>query len=138
MSFAREVFLLRVLQHLRQLRIAAVIRQDEDLWNRLALSARRWVVRRPPLAPTRPRLQPEDLCHDVAPLRSEEQRAGDRRIGLRRATIEFITKALAQCLRRAADELGDVVLRDTETRQVRTFSRSASFTTKAVLAICSS
>jgi hypothetical protein len=44
-----------------------------------------------------------------------------RRIGLHYPTIELITKTLAQRFRGAADELGDVVLWDTEPRQVPHF-----------------
>jgi hypothetical protein len=63
-----------------------------------------------------------------------EQRAGYHRIGLGHAAIELFAKALAQPLRGASDDPGDVVLWDTETGRCRTFSRSASLTTKAVLA----
>src|SRR4051794_24259046 len=86
----------------------------------------------------RPRLQPEDDGRDVARLRGREQIAADRRVGLGHAAVEFIAKALAQGLRGAADDPGDVVLTDTDPRQVPTFSRTASFTAKAVLAICHS
>src|ERR1700746_1318894 len=61
---------------------------------------------------------PEDHRRDIAGLGRREQKAGDRRIGLRYAAIELITEALAQRLRGAADDFGDIVLRDTETGQV--------------------
>jgi hypothetical protein len=47
---------------------------------------------------------------DIARLRSSEQIAADGRVGFRHAAIKFITKALAQRLRGAADDLGDVIL----------------------------
>src|SRR2546430_2522018 len=51
----------------------------------------------------RPGLQPEDHRCDVAGLGGREQKAGDRRIGLRYTAIELITEALAQRFRGAAD-----------------------------------
>jgi hypothetical protein len=76
-----------------------------------------------------------DDRRDIARLRGGEQRAGDHRIGLGHAAIELFAKTVAQPLRGASDDPGDVVLWDTETGQVPTFSRSASLTTKAVLAM---
>src|SRR5207237_3836737 len=61
---------------------------------------------------------PKDNCRDIPRLRGVEQKAGDHRIGLGYAAIELVTKAFAQRLRGAADDLGDVALRDTETGQV--------------------
>src|ERR1700755_2599117 len=66
----------------------------------------------------RSRLQPEDDRRDVARLRGGEQIAGDRRVSLCNAAIEFITEALAQRLRGAADNFGDVVLTDTKPGEV--------------------
>jgi hypothetical protein len=65
----------------------------------------------------RPRLQPEDLRRDVASFCVSEQITGNRRNGLGGAAIKLTTKVLAQRLRVAADDIGDVVLRDTDTRQ---------------------
>src|SRR6202011_2108960 len=66
----------------------------------------------------RPGLKPEDHRRDIAGLRRREQKAEDRRIGLRYTAIELITEALAQRFWGAANDFGDVVLRDTETGQV--------------------
>src|SRR4029077_3218547 len=97
----------------------AVVGQDEDyLRTRLGDGVRNWVVRRQTLPPMRPRLQPEYLASDIAPLRGSEQRAGDRRIGLRHTAIKLTTEARAQRLWRAADEFGDVVLTAAETSQI--------------------
>src|SRR5271155_2288609 len=65
----------------------------------------------------RSRFQPKLLRWDTTSLCGSEQRAGDHRIGLGYAAIKLITKVLAQRLRVAADDPGDVDLRDTETRQ---------------------
>src|ERR1700674_4221219 len=65
----------------------------------------------------RPRLQPEDLRRDVASFCVSEQITGNRRNGLGGAAIKLTTKVLAQRLRVAADDIGDVVLRYTDTRQ---------------------
>src|ERR1700674_4863131 len=65
----------------------------------------------------RPRLQPEDLRRDVASFCVSEQITGTRRNGLGGAAIKLTTKVLAQRLRLAADDIGDVFLRDTDTRQ---------------------
>src|SRR5205823_6475899 len=118
LPFSGEVFLLGVAQRRRQLRISAVVGQEQDLRIRLTTGGRSWLVRRGPLPPMRPRLQPEDLRRDIAALRVSKQRTGDRRIGLRHAAIEFITQALAQRFRGTADDPGDVVLTDTDARQV--------------------
>jgi hypothetical protein len=73
-------------------------------------------------APFSPANAPSSLARRFAPwyrpLRVSEQIASDRRIGLRHAAIGFIAQALAQRLRRAADDLGDVLLTDPDTRQV--------------------
>jgi hypothetical protein len=75
LSSPSEVFLLCVLQHLRQLRIAAVVGQDEDhLRIRLGISVRDRVVCHHALAPMRPRLQPEDLRRNIAALSGTKQR----------------------------------------------------------------
>jgi len=65
----------------------------------------------------RPRLQPEYLRRDIAPFRSIEQLAGDLRIRLGHTAIELITKVLAQRLRVATNDRGDVLLPDAYTRQ---------------------
>src|SRR4051812_9984142 len=69
LPFSGEVFLLGVAQRRRQLRISAVVGQEQDLRIRLTTGGRSWLVRRGPLPPMRPRLQPEDLRRDIAALR---------------------------------------------------------------------
>src|SRR6516164_9882987 len=116
-AFSGEVFLLRRSQHLRQLGISAVIRQDEHhRVIRLAV-ARNWGIWRR-LPPMRPRLQPENDRRDAAPLGGSEQKARDCRSGLGDAAIKVITETLAQRFRGATDDLGDAVLWDTDTRQI--------------------
>src|SRR5882672_1190769 len=118
LPFSGEEPLLRLAQRRAQLRISTVIGQQEDLAIRLANGVRNWLIRRIPLPPMRPRLQPEDDRRDVACLRGSEQIAGDRRIGFRYPAIEFIAQPLAQGLRRAADDSGDVILPNTNASQM--------------------
>src|ERR1700732_639888 len=66
----------------------------------------------------RPRLQPEDLRRDIAALGGREQRAGNYGIGLGDTAIEVVATLLAQGLRRAPDDPGDIVLTDADPRQV--------------------
>src|SRR5208283_2303826 len=139
LSFPGEVFLLCTSQRLRQPRISAIVGQHQDhVRIRLATGSRNCFIRQRPLPPIRSGLEPEDDRRDIARFRGREQIAGDRRFGLGHAAIEFIAKALAQCLWRAADNLGDVVLRDPTPAKYLTFSRVASVTTNAFLAMCGS
>jgi hypothetical protein len=77
-----------------------------------------WVLRYRPFAPIRPCFQPKDLRRDIAGLGVGEQIAGDQGIGLGDATVEVLTTPLAQRLRVAPDDLGDVVLTDANPRQM--------------------
>src|SRR6266446_3182212 len=139
LPFPSKVFLLRLLQQLGQLWIAAVIGQDQNhIRIRPGIGVRARVVRGHSLPPMCPGLQPENHRRDVAGLRRREQKAGDRRVGLGYAAIELITKTLAQRLRGAADDFGDVVLRDTETGQVPHLLAQRIIDDKAVRAMCNS
>src|SRR5215472_7254824 len=66
----------------------------------------------------RPRFQPKDLRRNIAGLGVGEQIAGDQSIGLSGAAVEVLTTPLAQRLRGAPDDLGDVVLTDANPRQM--------------------
>ena len=69
-------------------------------------------------SPMRPCFHPEHLGRHTASLSGGEQTAGHDRVGLGDPAIEVITKLLAQRLRRAADDLGDVVLTDSDPSQM--------------------
>ena len=117
--FSWRVFRLCVAQRLRHLGISAVVGQQED-YRRTRLSIAAWsqVVGHRPFAPMRPCFQPKDLRRDIAGLRVGEQIAGNHGIGLGHPTVEVVTTPLAQGLRRAADDLGDVVLTDANPSQM--------------------
>src|SRR5262249_18791172 len=109
LSLSSVVFFLCTLQHLRQLGIASVVGQDQNhVRIRLSTDRRNCFPRRPALPPIRPRLQPENDRRDIARLGGSEQITGDRRIGLGHPPIELVAQTFAQCLWRAADNLGDV------------------------------
>ena len=116
---SRKIFLMCVSKRARQLGVSAVVGQHEDHRRTPPIiAARSRVTRHCPFAPMRPRLQPEDLRHDVATLGGGEQRAGNYGIGLGDSAVEVITTTLAQRLWRAADDLGDVVLTDANPSQM--------------------
>jgi dUTPase len=64
-----------------------------------------------------PRFHPKDLSGNIAFFYFCEQISGSRCISLGDATIKLNTKVLAQSLLVALDDRGDVVPRDTDTRQ---------------------